>query len=353
MIAATRSPTQNSTPRTSNASSSTPRTSSAGSLTPTSSSGTPRSGTPSGIDGLSEKDLLRAVKRRNLRAALNREATEVKFLANLAFVPCAQRWARDYSDAVGSRGGIAGSADNSNNDNGHPHGVNGHGVNGHGVNGHTGGGGDAISGRNNLNPDLVSHVVVLRRPSAFASFQRTAAKTLRDDLLRQFEVAGLRVCLLNTSEVHDDSGAGSGGGLVGLGISSAGGGAAVTQADSFFGLYALQSALVEEKRNMMSDNILSWNSDSLAELPAHFTVSPAERMLLTLRIITRAINFVRDRRDEEVGFRGKPSLFRTLAEAFCPQAGCLKFDDVQVQCVVPDAKTTATTTTTTTTSASA
>eukprot|EP00750_Incisomonas_marina_P002694 INCI12562.3.p1 GENE.INCI12562.3~~INCI12562.3.p1 ORF type:complete len:1302 (+),score=187.76 INCI12562.3:246-4151(+) len=226
-------------------------------------------------------DVRRIEQEKLLRADLNREDNEVKFLAHLVFRPNPQRWARDPPKQGGTGDGSADKCDS----------------------------------------NLVSHVVVLQRINAWVPGMRPEAQKLRELLLRQFMIAGLRVCRLagtTSDETREE------------------------EHDQYFGLYALAGALVEEKRNLMTDNILSWHGgdSGASEFNNSITVSPAEKMLLTERIIKRTIEFISERRNEVRGFDGKPGLgqnLRTfLGAACCPGADCLFFHRVQLRFLVKD-----------------
>ncbi len=118
------------------------------------------------------------------------------------------------------------------------------------------------------NPSLVSYVIVLRRAEAFATTESRAVAALQDALLQQFATARLLVC-----EQDDPD----------------------HERDLFIGVYASLDALMDEKRNVMSENFLSWTGSDIAQLPAPTRVTPSETMLLTRRIIDRAIDFIRVR----------------------------------------------------------
>jgi hypothetical protein len=122
--------------------------------------------------------------------------------------------------------------------------------------------------RHEADPNLVSFVIVLRRAEAFATAERRAVAALQDALLQQFATARLLIC-----EQDDPN----------------------HERDLFIGVYASLDALLDEKRNVMSENFLSWTGSDIAELPAPTRVTPSETMLLTRRIIDRAIDFIRVR----------------------------------------------------------
>jgi hypothetical protein len=124
--------------------------------------------------------------------------------------------------------------------------------------------------RHEAHPNLVSYVIVLRRAEDFAPSERRAVAALQDALLQQFVNSGLLVC-----EQDDPN----------------------RERDLFIGVYASLDALLDEKRNVMSENLLSWTGSDIAELPAVTRVNPSETMLLTRRIIDRAIDFIRVRYD--------------------------------------------------------
>jgi len=223
---------------------------------------------------LSHRQKGRIARKKSIRAALNREAIEVRFLAQLSFLPKPQRWVRDPARA------------------------------------------GAEANDDVVDPDLVSHVLLLQHPDAWVQAHRREAQTLYNALLRQFVLAGLRVCRLEPPDLK------------------------AQQHEHFFGMYAVNAALVEEKRNMMSASILSWNGESTSEIPTALTVSPAEKMLLTTRIIHRCIEFVRDKREEKFGFVGPPGLGKKLAMWFgaacCPDMDCMKLRNVEVRYMVKD-----------------
>jgi len=155
------------------------------------------------------------------------QAREMEILAHLSFQPRAQTWARDPPSVSA-----------------------------------------AERDQNDADPNLVSHVIILRRFEAWAESCRRQVIDLQKHLVKQFMTAGLFVCQLNAEK---------------------------SSLDSYFGLYASPDALLEEKRNLMSENLLSWNGAGVADLPTAMFVSPAEKMLLTLRIINRCIDFIRIR----------------------------------------------------------
>ena len=170
-------------------------------------------------------------------------------------------------------------------------------------------------------PDLVSHVVVMLGLSAFAYRQRAGAVELREELLRHFATVGLQVCQLQQSSAE------------------LGGG---PDADAYYGMYALPTALIEEKRNIAAESILSWHGEN-ADMRNTLYVSPAEKMMLTDRIINRAIEYIREQRDEDrpadPGVRGPPtSLLKSVVRLLCPKASAnwLLLTNVRVQFVVKD-----------------
>jgi hypothetical protein len=149
--------------------------------------------------------------------------------------------------------------------------------------------------RHEANPNLVSYVIVLRRAEDFAPSERRAVAALQDALLQQLITARLLIC-----EQDDPN----------------------HERDLFIGVYASLDALLDEKRNVMSENLLSWTGSDIAELPAVTRVTPSETMLLTRRIIDRAIDFIRvrcDRRDpvSSAGARAVALVDGTLQDREC------------------------------------
>jgi hypothetical protein len=220
------------------------------------------------------KQAAQAAEQKALRAETIREVKQLQLLANLSFEPAPQRWARDEGSIL-------------RNDESLP-----------------------TSGLN-ANPDLVSHVVLLRRASMWADDCETEVHALQVTIMTQFMLAGLRVCELDTRA--DPTGY------------------------RYFGMYATVHTLLEEKRNVMSDNMLSWTGDTTAEIPTVTFVSPAERMILTQRIIERCVDFTRVSRNEAEGFKRNPSMFQRIG-GFCRDkcGGKLKKDQVRVSEIIKD-----------------
>eukprot|EP00750_Incisomonas_marina_P030255 INCI744.2.p1 GENE.INCI744.2~~INCI744.2.p1 ORF type:complete len:1099 (-),score=157.51 INCI744.2:1860-5156(-) len=226
---------------------------------------------------------------------MERQAQDMEELSHLSFQPTPQRWARDFPSVLAAAGNAADERlglDEPFDATGRVEGVE-----------------EEDEEKPPVDPNLVSFVMVLRRAEAWRDTSRADLEELQQRLLQQFDTAGLRVCELEC------------------------GGATL---DRYIGLYATLQALLEEKQNVMSENFLSWQGADIADLPTVATVSPAEKMLLTRRIINRCIDFIRVSRAEDAGFTGKAPMLQRLGMWCRDSCTKLKLQNVTVQLLIKD-----------------